>query len=420
MWLGLTPIVYSQGSFEEASPIDVAVLTTLLLAAFAIVAGRMERVGPLLRRNIPVLLFFLFCGVSIVWSEFPLVAFKRWSKAVGDLAMVLIVLTESDPLGAVKRLVTQLGFVLIPLSVLFVKYYPSLGRLLAGDVQITFTGVTIQKNSLGLICMMYGIGCLWMFRSAYCDRANPSRRRLLLAYGAILLMTVWLLWQCNSLTSLLGLAMAGGVMLWVSRPRSRNHRALVHWLVVAVLSFSLCAMFFDPGDVLTEAVGRTGSLSGRTIIWQRVLAIPINPWIGTGFESFWLGDRLVRMRSSGFSFPINEAHNGYLEVYLNLGWAGATLLAILLLSGYKKIIVAFRRDPERGSLLLGLFLCGIFYSLTEAAFRMMSTSWIFLLLTFISASTAVRPALSVEMESELADREAPSWAVTSDLLGVHQ
>jgi O-antigen ligase len=83
---------------------------------------------------------------------------------------------------------------------------------------------------------------------------------------------------------------------------------------------------------------------------------------------------------------INEAHNGYIEVYLNLGWAGVSLLGFLLLTAYRKIIAGFRHDPDTGSLLLAYLLATICCSLSESGFRMMSTSWFFLLLAMFAAS----------------------------------
>src|SRR5207244_13547687 len=120
--------VDATAGYVEGSPFDRNVFIFLLLAALAVLVARSGRVGPLLRKNVLILLYFLFCAVSIVWSDFPFVALKRFIKAIGDLGMVLIVLTESDPLAALKRLVTRLGFFLFPLSVLFIKYYPQIGR----------------------------------------------------------------------------------------------------------------------------------------------------------------------------------------------------------------------------------------------------------------------------------------------------
>ena len=66
--------------------------------------------------------------MSIGWSDYPDVAFKRWIKSLGDFVMVLIILTDRDRYAAIKRALTWTAFLLMPLSVLFIKFYPDLGR----------------------------------------------------------------------------------------------------------------------------------------------------------------------------------------------------------------------------------------------------------------------------------------------------
>jgi len=404
LWLGMAPSLDSPEAYLEGSPIDRAVFTSLLIAGLAVVISRMERVGPLLRKNGPILLFFAFCAVSTLWSDFPFVAFRRWTKSVGDLVMVLIILTEPDPMGVLKRLITRLGFILFPLSVLFGKYYPSVGRRLTNSWADEMTGVAMQKNSLGIICMLYGLGFLWMLDSVYRDRADPNRTRRIAAYGTILLMIAWLLAACNSATSIAGIAMAGGVMLLARRPSLVRKPAAVHLLVLAVLAVPLLAIF--SGAFLSE-LGKDPTLTGRTETWKLLLSLPINPWVGTGFESFWLGNRLQELWDAIPNLYINEAHNGYIEVYLNLGLVGVSLIGLLLLTGYRKIIATFLRDRERGALLLGFFLAVLFESLTEAAFRMMYPSWIFLLLVSMAASQAVAFEAVAQLGNEPA--ECAQW-----------
>jgi len=383
LWFGGQDSFDTAAAYAEGSPFDRNIFIILLLAALAVLLVRSGRVGPMLRNNVMILLFFLFCAASILWADFPFIAFKRFIKALGDVGMVLIILTDPAPMAAMKRLLTRLGFLLFPLSALFIKYYPDIGRRLTKSWSAEAIGVTTQKNELGLDCMMYGVFFLWMLVSIYRDREDPGRRRRLLAYGTVVAMIMWLLSQCNSMTSITGLAMAGGVMWLASRPSRRP--ALVHLFVVVVLALALTAVFFDPGGGMVGALGRDPTLTGRKDTWKLLVSLPTNAWVGHGFESFWLGDRLMNIRKRLDDFPINEAHNGYLEVYLNLGWAGICFIALLLVSAYKRIISGIRRDPEGASLFLGLFLCTLIFSLTEAAFRLNCISWILFLLAIIAA-----------------------------------
>jgi len=123
---------------------------------------------------------------------------------------------------------------------------------------------------------------------------------------------------------------------------------------------------------------RNPTLTNRTGIWALLLPLAGNSFFGTGFESFWLGDRLQSIWNAlGAGF--NEAHNGYLEVYLNLGWMGLILLGVVIVTGYRNAYNAFCRDPDAGRLRLAYFLAAVVYSFTEAGFRMMNPVWIFFL-----------------------------------------
>ena len=123
-----------------------------------------------------------------------------------------------------------------------------------------------------------------------------------------------------------------------------------------------------------------------------------NPVGGAGFETFWLGPRVQEVFSKVGGLQItNESHNGYIEVYLNLGLLGVGLIALILVHSYSKAVSAFRRDPGFGGLLLAYVITAAAYSLTEAGFRMLSLEWYFLLLAIVAAS---RVTSSAQTESE--------------------
>ena len=105
--------------------------------------------------------------------------------------------------------------------------------------------------------------------------------------------------------------------------------------------------------------------------------------MGAGYESFWLGERLQKLWAIRGVTGVNEAHNGYIEMYLNLGWIGIGFLGLLLWTGYKNILRLLEHNAEAGRLRLAFFVIAVVYSFTEAGFRGGSMVWIAFLLTII-------------------------------------
>jgi len=412
-WLGVSNQgSYTTEAYVEGNSFDRNVALVLQLAALIVLCGKSAKVGAILRKNPLILVYFSFCLVSVLWSDFPFVTFKRWIKALGDVQMVLVILAELDPFAALTRILTRMGFFLFPLSILFIRFYPQLGRRPTNSWTQEPVGVTQQKNELGIMCMIYGIFFLWMLLSVYRERKRPGRWRHMLAYGTIIAMSVYLLSQCNSTTSIVGFASSAGVLWLASRRPARP--ALVNFAVLAVLGLAVTALFFNPGGGLVQSLGKDPGLTGRRDIWALVLGLHTNPLIGTGFETFWLGSRLEFMLNALVNLPINEAHNGWIEVYLNLGWVGLCFIALLIVTGYKRIISHIRQDPEKGCLFLGFLLCALFYSFSEAGFRFGTVSWFFLLLVIIRPPQAVSLANSGRpgplRPANIASDEKPAYA----------
>src|SRR5262249_32181326 len=128
VWLQIAPTYDSRDAYIDGSPLDAAFFGALLVAGLIVLLLRAKQVSAILRKNGPVILFFAYCLMSVAWSDYPVVAFKRWIKAIGDLVMVIIILTDSDVLAAVRKVLTRIAFTSLPMSLLFIKYYPELGR----------------------------------------------------------------------------------------------------------------------------------------------------------------------------------------------------------------------------------------------------------------------------------------------------
>src|SRR5260370_14240288 len=92
-WLNLSPVTDSPDRYLDGNPVDRAVFTGLLALGVTVLVARERQLGRLLRANGLILLFFCYGALSVLWSDYPAVSFKRWVKDLGDFVMILIVLT---------------------------------------------------------------------------------------------------------------------------------------------------------------------------------------------------------------------------------------------------------------------------------------------------------------------------------------
>jgi exopolysaccharide production protein ExoQ len=399
-WLGIAPS-YGTDIQLDGSPLDRALFAVLLIAAVCVLAHRGRRVFTFLNANLPILIYFLFCLASVLWSDFPGVAFKRWAKSIGDLLMILLVVTDEQPVAALRRFFSRTGFILIPLSLLFIKYYPTLGRGYEewSGAAANF-GVALNKNVLGVITFVLLLGAAWRVLALLRSDQMPSHRgRHLLAQGTLLVLGVYLLTFADSATSTVCFVLGAGLLYVTSLRFMKRNAATVHVLVLTLVVVMSSVMLLGLGANVAHALGRNPNLTGRTDIWAAVIPMASNPLVGAGFESFWLSPHVTAKLWGLFpGLPLNEAHNGYIEVYLELGWVGVGLIGLILVDGYRRSVKAFRREPALGSLLIAYILCAMIYSLTEAGFRMMDPIWIFFLLAVVSASNI---AAGVELSQSL-------------------
>ena len=187
------------------------------------------------------------------------------------------------------------------------------------------------------------------------------------------------------------------------------------YMIVVAGFFTFSRVFPSISGVLFKLLNRDPTLTGRTDIWKLVLEEHTNPLIGTGFYSFWLGERVDKFWRL-YEFRLNEAHNGYLETYLNNGLIGVGLLLAVLLSSARKMRDSFMNGNHAVAMRLVLVIIGMLYNLSEAAFNRMGLIWFALLLAVAEYPAMVSQQQPSEMSEQLSAEEGdPPGAAFSDL-----
>src|SRR5271166_5735841 len=171
LWIGMGQAQNASEQQLDGIPLDSLVFLALIVAGTTVLVRRHVNWAILFRRNRWLFIFFIYLGVSVLWSEYTFVALKRWIKDLGNIIMVLVVLSDQNPIQAVRFLLARCCYLLLPLSVLLIKYFPELGRYYDGWVGTPFyCGVTTDKNMLGMTLFACSLSLIWML-------LQPDRRR---------------------------------------------------------------------------------------------------------------------------------------------------------------------------------------------------------------------------------------------------
>ena len=81
-WLNLGTPFESPDRYVEGSPLDRNVFIIFIVAGFFILYRRKIYWSQILKSNAWIFALFIFFGISITWSNFPFVSFKRYIKAI--------------------------------------------------------------------------------------------------------------------------------------------------------------------------------------------------------------------------------------------------------------------------------------------------------------------------------------------------
>ena len=115
-------------SAVEGNSVDAFAFLSLILMGLRVLNKRHVSLAKFAEDNQWLVIFLLYCFVAVFWSDFAFVSFKRWIKVLGHPIMVMVIFTEPNPTQALVRLMKRVAYLVFPISILWIKYYPQLGR----------------------------------------------------------------------------------------------------------------------------------------------------------------------------------------------------------------------------------------------------------------------------------------------------
>jgi len=352
---------------EPASYLGRINTLAISLITFWIYLRNYKTVNVAIRASWPLFLFPIVAFLSCFWADDFAVTFRRaYALSFSFLAAACLV-ALLPPVRMLRSLCLALGLAMI-LSVIFSIFLPNFGVHQAGEWLEPrwaghWRGIYTHKNTLGntasFALLMFAVFSKHVIGSAV------FRRATLIAVGACLF----------GAASSTGLVVAM-VMVAASLSFSLllNARRGTRTLILGSAFFFLVLAIATAIPILSvvfELLGKEPDLTGRVPIWGTLLPWALErPWLGYGFSSFELamlprffaltGERLV------------NAHNGYLETFINFGYLGLAILATVFISFVRNVVYLLKRQSPYERLILpfavAIFVGVLCSNITESFF----------------------------------------------------
>lgn len=358
----------------ENGRLDPIVIGILIALGVVALLRRRCQWGRIFAHNSAIFIFYGYIIVSLSWVETLENPAIKMLRPLGDLVMALLVATDPEPFEAIITLFRRVAILLIPMSVVLVKYYASLGRMQdkhwGSD---SWIGVATHKNPLGQLCMVSMLAFIWSLVSA---KRSGQRLRDQKMTSVYLGLTAYLMFgggpQSRSSTSILCLMLVVGLFAVLFHLRNRIQQ-IMRWLLIGSLALGAVALVLQISGsslqaVVAESFDKDATLSDRSYLWEDVIRIGMkNPMIGSGYGGFWVESIYAQLSDKVDNAP-KEAHNGYLETFANLGFIGLGLLAFVIIQSLVSAASTIRSDFEYGCLRLSILIMVVVMNWSEATF----------------------------------------------------
>jgi O-antigen ligase len=338
----------------------------------------------------PAAVLLAFAAASAAWSIAPDVTVRR-VEALAFNDLMALYLACRFAWRDLLRIVSAAFLVLAAGSWVMCLAFPALGvhhLVNAGD----WRGLWTEKNEMGFLMVT---GTMAALACAFID----ARLRGLWLAGALACMGLAIM--SRSGTSLICLLAGGGAAIGLQASKGRPVAGVAIAFLAGCAVVALVVLLLADLPLLFTLMGKDPTLTGRTGVWTAVLRrIAERPHLGYGYGAFWhdrFGPAMLIRRETHWDVP--AAHNGWLEIVLQIGEIGVGLVALYfaLTVGalLKRLFV--RGDGFWAVMYIGAF---VVLSLSESVIlRQNSLEWI------LFVATATKLAMEIK-----APRRRPSPA----------
>jgi len=311
-----------------SNPINQLVFGALFIASIILLYYKKQKVLEFIKREKFLFIFAVWCFITILWSEYSFVSFKRYIQFFTAISIPLsyfLYIKNSEKALQVFYYILA-AYVLVSLATIFT--IP-----MARNEYGFWRGIHTDKNGFGQICLIALIlFCIYFSKSvslksrlinvffvfaAFALLLGSRSSTALLTF--LILFMIWILFQIDKLFEPIGIRKTISIILTVCG---------------IGLTLSIILVVPEQFEALIGVTGKDLSFTGRAYIWKDIWGYAQDHFFfGAGFQGFWVinSPRLEELYQVYIWLPI-QSHNGYLDILNDVGAIGALLFLFVLIN----------------------------------------------------------------------------------------
>ena len=361
---GFYPIILGTGGSEEGdidSPLLRLIFILIYFVTISLLLFRWQRTLYFLKSNLWLLFLIGLALASVTWATVPDITFRKVIALIGTTNFGIYLGSRYTFEQQLKIYGWVFGIAIF-FSFFFALFMPQYGIMNTNAITGAWRGIYPHKNGLGE--SMFASFLTFYFLSL----VSQSKQLL---FRVLCFLSVVLIFFGESATALMSVVFIFSTAQGLSRLSLKSKKSVFFVLLFLIFACVMLLLITINFSTFLSVNDKDITLSGRTLLWDTLWDFIIQrPWLGYGYGSFFSAEgREVNLLWQVHGWSPVHAHNGYIQLWLNLGLIGLIIfifgyLSCLFNSLFKYLVF---KDPQM--LWVFLFLMyTVFLNLTEVSF----------------------------------------------------
>jgi len=315
--------------------VNQIVFSILFLTALFSLIPKTNQVIAIIKKEKFLIIFLLWCTLSIIWAENSFVVFKRLFQFYTVIIVCLAFFVHFDSADDVLFILKIFFSIFMIVSLVSIFTVP-------GAVSRHFRewqGLATSKNGLGQASLVSTV--IWIFVIS-----KDKRTKSQLFASFMLIISLFLLFGSNSITSISAFLFL--IIVWllfeidkIFKPLGIRRTITILFLVFAG---SIVALdLFYSGEVIASVFGLAGknlTLTGRTDLWADIMIeVKKHLLIGCGYKGFWIVDspKILQVYETYVWLP-RSSHSGYVDILNENGLIGLLMVLGIIINYFLTLV----------------------------------------------------------------------------------